>query len=76
MLATATAKVDELICDSLRGTDEANLRRNYSERDEFVIVDEFLSREVLSRRQMEVASPLKEGDSRYIVSIRTSRPAR
>jgi hypothetical protein len=69
MLATATAKIDELICDSLRGTDEANLRRNYSEHDEFVIVEEFLSREVLSRWQMEGASPLKEGESRYIVSM-------
>jgi alkylated DNA repair dioxygenase AlkB len=53
MLATATV-IDELICDSLRGTDEANLRGRYSEQDEFVIVEDFLPLEVLSRWEVEL----------------------
>ena len=54
MLITATATIDELISDSFKPTDEANLRRKYSEQDEFVIVDEFLPPEVLGRCQTEL----------------------
>jgi alkylated DNA repair dioxygenase AlkB len=54
VLTTATATIDELISDSLRQVDEANLRRKYFEQDEFVIVDEFVPREVLSRWQVEL----------------------
>jgi alkylated DNA repair dioxygenase AlkB len=54
MLTTATATINELISDSLKEMDEANLRRTYSEQDEFVIVDEFLPVELISRWQVEV----------------------
>jgi hypothetical protein len=54
VLATATAPIDELISDSLKQVDEANLRRKYSEQDEFVIADEFLPQEVLGRWQVEL----------------------
>lgn len=54
MATTATATIDELISDSLKEIDEANLRRKYVEHDEFVIVDEFLPLEVLSRWEMEL----------------------
>jgi hypothetical protein len=54
MLATATARIDELISDSLRQTDEANLREEYCEQDEFVVVEDFLSPEVLSRWEVEL----------------------
>jgi len=54
MLATATARIDELISDSLRQTDEANLREDYSDQDEFVVVEDFLSSEVLSRWEVEL----------------------
>jgi alkylated DNA repair dioxygenase AlkB len=54
VLITATATIDELISDSFKQTDEANLRRKYSEQDEFVIVDEFLPPEVLSRCRTEL----------------------
>jgi len=50
MPATATATIDELICESVKQTDEANLRGKYSDQDEFVIVDEFLPQEVVNRR--------------------------
>ena len=49
MPATATATIDELICESVKQTDEANLRGKYSDQDEFVIVDEFLPQGVLNR---------------------------
>ncbi len=54
MLTTATATIDELISDSLKQVDEADLRRKYFEQDEFVIVDEFLPREVLGRWQADL----------------------
>lgn len=54
MLATATARIDELISNSLRQTDEANLREEYCEQDEFVVVEDFLSSEVLSRWEVEL----------------------
>jgi alkylated DNA repair dioxygenase AlkB len=54
MLATATAKIDELISDSLRETDEANLRGTYFEQDEFVVVEDFLPLEVLRRWEVEL----------------------
>jgi len=54
MLATATARIDELISDSLRETDEANLRQRYFEQDEFVIVEDFLPSEGLSRWEVEL----------------------
>ena len=55
MLTTATPIIDQLISDSLKETDEASLRAKYSEQDEFVIVDEFLPLEVLSRWELELA---------------------
>jgi alkylated DNA repair dioxygenase AlkB len=58
VLPTATATIDELISDSLKQVDEANLRRKYFEQDEFVIVDEFLPPEVLGQWQVEL-EPLK-----------------
>jgi len=54
MLDTATARIDELICDSLRETDEAHLRERYCEQDEFVIVEDFLPSQVLSRWEVEL----------------------
>ena len=54
MLTTATATIDELISDSLKQTDEVNLPGKYSEQDEFVIVEEFLPREVLNRWEVEL----------------------
>jgi alkylated DNA repair dioxygenase AlkB len=54
MLATAPARIDELISDSLRQTNEANLREKYSMQDEFVIVEDFLPSEVLSRWEVEL----------------------
>jgi len=54
VLPTATATIDELISDSLKEIDEANLRRKYSEQDEFVIVDDFLPLEMISRWEVEV----------------------
>jgi alkylated DNA repair dioxygenase AlkB len=54
MLATATARIDELISDSLRQTDQANLREKYCQQDEFVVVEDFLSPEVLSRWDVEL----------------------
>jgi len=54
MPATATATIDELICESVKQTDEANLRGKYSDQDEFVIVDEFLPQEVLNRWEVEL----------------------
>jgi hypothetical protein len=54
MSATASAGIDELISDSLRRMDEANLRERYSDQDEFVIVEDFLPLEVLSRWDMEL----------------------
>jgi len=52
MVTTATATIDELMSDSLKGADEASLREKYSEQDEFVIVEEFLPPEVLTRWQV------------------------
>ena len=54
MLVTATARIDELISDSLRETDEAKLQQRYSEQDEFVIVEDVLPSEVLSRWEVEL----------------------
>jgi alkylated DNA repair dioxygenase AlkB len=54
MPASAAATINELISDSLKQTDEANLRRKYSQQDEFVIVDEFLPQELLRRCQAEL----------------------
>jgi alkylated DNA repair dioxygenase AlkB len=54
MLTTAVATIDELISDSLKEIDEANLRRKYSEQDEFVIVDDFLPPEMISRWEVEI----------------------
>ena len=54
MLTTTAATIDELISDSLKEADEASLREKYSEQDEFVIVEEFLPSEVLSRWDLEL----------------------
>jgi len=54
MLTTTAATIDELISDSLKEIDEADLRQKYSDQDEFVIVDEFLSAEVISRWETEL----------------------
>jgi 2-oxoglutarate-Fe(II)-dependent oxygenase superfamily protein len=54
MLTTASATIDELISDSLKQTDKGNLPGKYSEQDEFVIVEEFLPLEVLSRWEVEL----------------------
>src|SRR5438477_11786883 len=55
MLTTATPIIDQLISDSIKETNEASLQAKYSEQDEFVIVDEFLPLEVLSRWELELA---------------------
>jgi alkylated DNA repair dioxygenase AlkB len=54
MLTTTAATIDELIVDSLKERDDATLREKYSEQDEFVIVEEFLPLEVLSRWNVEL----------------------
>jgi hypothetical protein len=54
MLTTAPATIDDLISDTLKQTDEASLRKQYSEQDEFVIVEDFLPQEILSRWEMEL----------------------
>jgi alkylated DNA repair dioxygenase AlkB len=54
MRTTTAATIDEVISHSLKETDEASLRKEYSEQDEFVIVEEFLSPEVLSRWDLEL----------------------
>jgi alkylated DNA repair dioxygenase AlkB len=54
MLTTTTAMIDELIADSLKERDEATLREKYSDQDEFVIVEEFLPVEVLTRWNVEL----------------------
>ena len=54
MTMTAPISIDDLICDTLKQTDEASLRKQYSEQDEFVVVEEFLSPEVLARWAIEL----------------------
>lgn len=54
MLTTTTATVDDLISDTLKQTDEAGLRKQYCEQDEFVVVEDFLPPEILSRWEMEL----------------------
>jgi alkylated DNA repair dioxygenase AlkB len=54
MLSTTDTTIDELIADSLTRMDEANLREKYSEQDEFVVMEDFLPSEVLSRWDVEL----------------------
>jgi len=74
MPATATATIDELICESVKQTDEANLRGKYSDQDEFVIVDEFLPQEVLNRWEVELET-IKPHTSIAIIFPDTRRAA-
>jgi 2-oxoglutarate-Fe(II)-dependent oxygenase superfamily protein len=54
MTMTAPLSIDGLISDTLKQTDEATLRKQYLEQDEFVLVEDFLSSEVLARWAIEL----------------------
>ena len=54
MLTAVTAPIDDLISDAIKQTDESSLRNQYSEQDEFVVVEDFLPQEILSQWETEL----------------------
>ncbi len=66
MLTTATHSIDELIRAAVGKQDEAELRRQYSAQDEFVVVPDFLPAEVLEQWESHLPSLVPQIHRNYL----------
>jgi hypothetical protein len=55
LTTTASHSIDQLIREAVQKQDEADLRRQYSAQDEFVVVNDFLPAEVLEQWESHLA---------------------
>ena len=65
-MATATLSIDDSIREAVAQKDEAVLRQQYNEQDEFVIMPEFLPRDVLEQWEAELPAVLPQIHRNYL----------
>ena len=76
MLTTASHSIDELIREAVQKQDEAELRRQYSAQDEFVVVNDFLPAEVLEQWESHLPSLVPQIHRNYLPGHKKGRQCR
>jgi len=66
MITTATLPINDSIRDAVAEQDEAALRRQYNEQDEFVVVDDFLPPAVLEQWEAQLPSLVPQIHRNYL----------
>ncbi|MFN2507867.1 MAG: 2OG-Fe(II) oxygenase [Chthoniobacterales bacterium] len=66
MTTAATLSIDDAVREAVARQDEAALRRHYTEQDEFVVIEDFLRREVLEEWEAQLPALLPQIHRNYL----------